>query len=378
VGKRVVVENVKFTGWDICTMLTQDSIVRFCKATNNWREAFYCAYAGNQIVYNEIDGVDSWAIDFNGGNNFAAFNKIKNAGRTLADGGGICFAGATAEKPMTGLRAVGNHLEDCGIGYGIVAWSKPTDGVLGDVVIADNTLIGKSTGVSRTAISVYPGAGSTTMMTNINITGNVATRWDTFIQGYYLRGGTIANNVGKTFTPAVNAAMPFGAIDSMVIANNVCKEVAGVANTVMKIEGPNNNNRIVANIGNGANVGFYNADSAGTKNDISGNDFSGCTTPIYLPSALAAGNRLERNTGYIPFNALAPAVPASNAETRNNYGYPVLVTITGGTVTAIRTGSLTGYLTATGLTAGQVVLPAGWYIAITYSGPPTWTWEGIQ
>ncbi|MDP2046771.1 MAG: hypothetical protein Q8L00_11235, partial [Deltaproteobacteria bacterium] len=271
VGKRVVVENVKFTGWDICTMLAQDSIVRFCKATNNWREAFYFAYAGNQIVHNEIDGVDSWAIDFNGGNNLAAFNKIKNVGRTLVDGGGICFAGLTTEKPMTGLRAVGNNIEDCGVGYGIIACSQPTNGVLGDLVFADNTLNGKSTGVSRTAIMVYPGAGSTTMMTNINITGNLATKWDTFIQGYYLRGGAIANNVGKTFTPNINAAMPFGAIDSVVIANNVCKEVAGGANTVMKIEGSNNNNRIVDNIGSGANIGLYNADSAGTKNDISGN-----------------------------------------------------------------------------------------------------------
>ena len=279
---------------------------------------------------------------------------------------------------MTGLRAVGNYIEDCGVGYGIIACSQPTNGVLGDVVFADNTLNGKSTGVSRTAISVYPGAGSTTMMTNINITGNLATKWDTFIQGYYLRGGAIANNVGKTFTPAVNAAMPFGAIDSVVIANNVCKEVTGGANTVMKIEGSNNNNRIVDNIGTGANIGFYNADSAGTKNDISGNDFSGCATPIYLPVALAAGNRLERNTGYVPGAALAPAVPASTIEVRNTKGYPVIVKVTAGTVTAISTGSVTGALTATGLTAGKVVLPAGWYISITYSSAPTWTWEGIQ
>ena len=200
--------------------------------------------------------MDSWAIDFNGGNNVAAFNKIRNVGRTLVDGGGICFAGLTAEKPMTGLRAVGNNIEDCGVGYGIIACSQPTNGVLGDVVFADNTLTGKSTGVSRTAISVYPGAGSTTMMTNINITGNLATKWDTFIQGYYLRGGAIANNVGKTFTPGVNAAMPFGAIDSVVIANNVCKEVTGGANTVMKIEGSNNNNRIVDNIGTALTSGF--------------------------------------------------------------------------------------------------------------------------
>jgi hypothetical protein len=379
VGKRVLVDNVKFTGgWERCIILTSNCIVRNCTFTNNLAEAILFHGITNLAIGNEINGLGSWGIDFNGGDSEASFNIIRNVGAATVDGGGICFAGLTTEKPMTGLRAVGNYLEDCGIGYGIVAWSKPTNGVLGDVVFANNTLIGKSTGVSRTAISIYPGTGSTTMMTNINITGNLATKWDTFIQGYCLRGGAIANNVGKTFTPGINAAMPFGAIDSVVIANNVCKEVAGGANTVMKIEGSNNNNRIVDNIGTGANVGFFNADSAGTKNDIRGNDFSGCTTPIFLPVALAAGNRLERNTGYVPGAGLAPAVPASTIAVQNTKGYPVIVKVTAGTVTAISTGSVTGALTATGLTAGKVVLPAGWYISITYSSAPTWTWEGIQ
>ncbi|MDP2047246.1 MAG: hypothetical protein Q8L00_13665, partial [Deltaproteobacteria bacterium] len=252
-------------------------------AINNWREAFYAGGPGNKIIHNEIDGCDSWAIDFNAGYSEASFNKINNCGRTRIDGGGIAFAGLTAEKPMIGLRAFGNSIADCGVGYGIVAWSKATDGVLGNVVIADNTLIGKSTGVSLTAISIYPGLGSTNKMTNINITGNMATNWDTFIQGYYLKGGTISNNIGNSFTPDVNAAMPFGAIDSVVISNNICTGVAGVANTVMKIEGSNNNNRFTGNIGAGANVGFWDADTTGTGNDILDNNFSGCTTPIFSP-----------------------------------------------------------------------------------------------
>ena len=194
-GNRMVVDNVKFTAWDVCIWLGKDSIVRNCKAINNWREGFYAGGPGNKVTHNEIDGCDSWAIDFNAGYNEASFNKINNCGRTLADGGGIAFAGLTAEKPMIGLRAFGNSIADCGVGYGIIALSKPTDGVLGNVVIAENTLIGKSTGVSLTAISIYPGSGNTDKMTNINITGNVATNWDTFIQGYYLKGGVIANNI---------------------------------------------------------------------------------------------------------------------------------------------------------------------------------------
>jgi len=284
VGKRVLVENVKFTGgWERCIILTSNCIVRNCTFTNNLAEAILFHGITNLATGNEINGLGSWGIDFNGGDSEASFNIIRNVGAATADGGGICFAGLTTEKPMAGLRAVGNYLEDCGLGYGIIACSKPTNGVLGDVVFTNNTLIGKSTGVSRTAISVYPGTGNTTKMTNINFTGNLATKWDTFIQGYYLKGGVIANNIGNSFTPARNAAMPFGAIDSVVISNNICTGVAGFANTVMKIEGSNNNNRFVGNLGTGANVGFWDADTNGTGNDILDNNFSGCTTPIYSP-----------------------------------------------------------------------------------------------
>ena len=101
---------------------------------------------------------------------------------------------------MIGLRAFGNSIADCGVGYGIIALSKPTDGVLGNVVIADNTLIGKSTGVSLTAISIYPGLGSTNKMTNINITGNMATNWHTLSKAITSRGGVIANDI-VNFSP---------------------------------------------------------------------------------------------------------------------------------------------------------------------------------
>jgi hypothetical protein len=64
-----------------------------------------------------------------------------------------------------------------------------------------------------------------------------------------------------------------------------------------------------------------------------------------------------------------PAVPASTVAQFNPNGYPVQVTVTGGTVTVI---SVNG--TVTGQTSGTVTVPTGGTIAITYSVAPTWAW----
>jgi len=72
-----------------------------------------------------------------------------------------------------------------------------------------------------------------------------------------------------------------------------------------------------------------------------------------------------------------PAVAASTIEVRNTTTYPVLVTITGGTVTVIAKGPTTGSLVTTGATAGTFILEPNEYIAITYSVAPTWVWAGM-
>jgi hypothetical protein len=64
-----------------------------------------------------------------------------------------------------------------------------------------------------------------------------------------------------------------------------------------------------------------------------------------------------------------PAVPASTTAADNGTGFPVAVTVTGGTVTVIAVNG-----TATGLTSGTVVVPYPGSIAITYSSPPAWAW----
>lgn len=68
-----------------------------------------------------------------------------------------------------------------------------------------------------------------------------------------------------------------------------------------------------------------------------------------------------------------PAVPASTVGQDNNNPFPVVVTVTGGTVTVIAVNGVT-----TGITSGAVYVPAGQSIAITYSVAPTWSWLPVQ
>jgi hypothetical protein len=54
-----------------------------------------------------------------------------------------------------------------------------------------------------------------------------------------------------------------------------------------------------------------------------------------------------------------------------------LVVITGGKMSAIKLGSKSGALTATGLISGTVVVPPGGYISLAYSVAPSWAWYGL-
>jgi hypothetical protein len=67
-----------------------------------------------------------------------------------------------------------------------------------------------------------------------------------------------------------------------------------------------------------------------------------------------------------------PGVPASNTPVVSTYSFPVLVTITGGTMTNV---TINGVTVGTG--AGTYVLPAFGTIQMTYSAAPTWAWVGI-
>lgn len=86
-----------------------------------------------------------------------------------------------------------------------------------------------------------------------------------------------------------------------------------------------------------------------------------------------ARTRIKNN---IWFNVPTPAsiTPSGSVYTYQNLdGYDELVTVSGGTVTAISTSDAAGNNIATGLTQGVFMLQTGWKIVVTYSSAPTMT-----
>lgn len=77
---------------------------------------------------------------------------------------------------------------------------------------------------------------------------------------------------------------------------------------------------------------------------------------------------LFENTG----TTNTPAVPATTVNQINTNAWPVLVTITGGTLTSVKVNNV-----QVGTAAGTYVVPAGQPISITYSSAPTWNWVGV-
>ena len=69
-----------------------------------------------------------------------------------------------------------------------------------------------------------------------------------------------------------------------------------------------------------------------------------------------------------------PAVPASGTPVTNGNPLPVLVTVTGGTVTVV---AVSGTTVATSTPASAVV-PSGGTITLTYSAAPAWTWATAE
>lgn len=123
---------------------------------------------------------------------------------------------------------------------------------------------------------------------------------------------------------------------------------------------------------NQPNAGFPQPPGAGNIGNENSAAYSQSilTNPGYAPG---------QNTilGTIP----APTVPATTVAAANPSGLAALVTLAGGTVTAVATapynqagpGSATFTTVATASPA-TVTVPPGGYIKLTYSVTPTWTW----
>ena len=395
VGKRVIIDNVKFNGgWYTGTTLTSNCVVKNSQFDDCVAEGILFHGVENRALFNVIDTCGSWAIDFNGGDAEASYNIIRACGQTAAlagDGGGIVFAGLASIKPMTDLRAIGNTIDDHKYGSGIFVRSQDTNGVWGDITISNNYVNGNDTTNAVIGIWLSTGTASTVTCKNFKITDNIVKNSRQGIRGSYLEGGTVQGNILQTIHPdnvTYFGAMQFGAINKTVIGPNVIKDVNGTADNCLWLEGTINNSRITHNIGEGGAVGLWNATGmTGTGNAYSDNDFSGCTTAVFLQAALTAGNRLERNVGYNPVVPTTPAVPATTIEYRNIFGYPIMVCITGGgaAVTAISKGPTSGALVATGFTVNAtsthatVILAPDEYISWTGAGAaPTWVFLPVN
>lgn len=207
----------------------------------------------------------------------------------------------------------------------------------------------------------------------------------------FIEGNIIGN--GGTYT---SPALQVESSETMRISNNRFNQVPYQA-----IRCIGDNNIIEGNqIGNASSVGAVEALRLGSKNNIViGNRFdilagaAHYTYCVYEPSAkgsnvvvgnqVVAGtsgaihmdpgstlNRVANNVGYNPIGPItSPTLPATTVAYTNNYGSDATVYITGGTVTVIAIGG-----TATGLTTGQVRVPSGQTITLTYSVAPTWKW----
>lgn len=103
---------------------------------------------------------------------------------------------------------------------------------------------------------------------------------------------------------------------------------------------------------------------------VSGNICNGNKTGELNNVSLASnGNRVVNNIGYPTTAALTPPTLSTGAGLANPYTFPVQVSVTGGTVSAIY---IRGHLTVS--TSGTFIVGPNETIQINYSSAPTWSW----
>jgi hypothetical protein len=73
-----------------------------------------------------------------------------------------------------------------------------------------------------------------------------------------------------------------------------------------------------------------------------------------------------------PGAVTAPSVPASTVTATNTFPHAILVTLRGGTVSAVAVDGVT-----LSVFSALVLVPSGKTIALTYAVAPTWTWYGV-
>lgn len=143
--------------------------------------------------------------------------------------------------------------------------------------------------------------------------------------------------------------------------------VPALSGTLVRQPGSNLENQVLVN--NGPGNAFLSNAAIGSA-----------VYPTGVPFPAGSELRVFKNTQpiYAASGSLKavtpPAVPASGTPQTNNNPYDVVVTLAGGTVTAVVVNGIT-LATATG---GSFVVPATKSITLTYSAAPTWTWSAGQ
>lgn len=300
-------------------------------------------------------------------------------------------SGAIEVQDGSGLMIVsGNHVNKAQ--QGIYVSVHAADEIQDRIIVANNIVETYNVNLETTVGNIYPigicvgGFDETTgRTTEAAIIGNVVRHninnhtaysgeWSAGIRIRRIIGALVDGNVVDN--RAINQEKGNNGIEigpyteDAVISNNVCINcyLAGIAvwDTGTKdivISG----NRCG---GNDRGIHIHDSDYIFvSNNDVRGNT----TAAITVASGKNANGWVINNPGHNPVgNFTSPSVPASTVAYTNQYGYPCMVSVYGGTVTVIAIDAV-----ATGLTSGTFVVAHGETISLTYSAAPTWVWYGV-
>ena len=322
----------------------------------------YCDYIGSvEVNANYVFSSNSYdAIELgHSGNANLGINAHLRATNNTVVNGQIQFP-FSDHAEIIGNTVVNNTIQNdtntanyVTIANNVILNSTPASGYAGIRVVGDYpTIVGNQ-------VQVTTGSGIQ-LEGSLNgiVTGNqvVSTATTATGVGIYLQGGTSgtnnntvvsSNNVRGGFQSGVVTDQPGNSIIGNEI--NLDSGEYGIAMTSSAVTGFLANNQTIYN-----------------------NVISGATTAILLGDNNLDGCFIKNNQGYNPTGPqTAPSMPASGTSLTNPFFFDAAVYISGGTVTAIAVGG-----TATGLTSGSVIVPAGETITLTYSAAPTWVWIG--
>jgi len=332
---------------------------------------------------NIIKNTDSWGIDSNNSYTNIIGNTLENCGDSnspsVGDGGGITIAGGvSAPSPLKMVRINGNTITgNKGLSGIVVSCVGAT--IVSDVEINNNQIY--NMGQDGIGTGAFDGGLISDVRCQNNTIKNFARQAIAMVTVSRLSilGNQISGYGGTTaYTPIIwlRDTHHFDLSNNVVLGNNTYSEGFNLGNGsgVASSYGVVSNNYIHNCLYGGVFWSAY-----GTDISITGNRFTDCKYTLVYGSSLTSNVNIvtKDNFGYNPVGYMSGiSVPGSTVAMQNVFGVDCMVTISGGTVSAISVGKTEGTLQSTGLTSGMVMVPAGGWIALTYSSAPTWYWFG--